>query len=804
MAAILEPDLRRALTNGEIVPHFQPLVELRSGKLYGFEVLARWAHPTLGHIPPDEFIPIAEHNDLISLLTERIMIQAFAASVVFPRHLYLSVNISPLQLRDRTLPRQIERTAAVAGFNLDQLIVEITESALIGNLELARSIAEELKSLGMRLALDDFGTGYSSLRHLQALPFDEIKVDTSFVRSMTFNRDNRKIAAAVIGLGQSLGLLTIAEGIEEQAQADMLFQLGCDFGQGWLYGRPVPASQLASILAGDVISPFPGASHLIQSDLGSSLDALPTHRLAQLQAIYDGAPVGLCFLDRNLRYISLNKRLAELNGVPIGVHIGRTVAEIIPERFPLLEAKLRQALDGQVVSDLEITIPNPRAPGKSQTALISYQPARDEGGEVVGVSVAVVDITERKNAEQALRESEEHYQHAAELNPQIPWTADPEGAILEASPRWQSLTGMPVEQGLGRGWLKAVHPDDLAHAVESWRQSVVTGQTLDIEFRIGCGDGNWRWMRARAAPRRDAGGAILRWYGALEDIHERKSIQDALRASEEHFRNTVEMNPQIAWFADAQGKLVSCSARWEALTGLGPQETVGTGWARALHPDDLKGTLAGWEHSLKTRTRFDGEYRLRTRNGTYHWMRSQACPLIAPTGDVIRWYGTLEDIDEQRRLELALRQSEARLQAIFEAVPVGMIIAEAPSGRVILHNPRAASILRQSEIPDVPVTGSPNGHPLNVFHSNGQRVQIQESPLARAILNGETTQLDNVLLKRDDDSTARINLSAAPIRDPAGVIIGGVVAIQDAEEASPDRPSFPPVEEQLRRPVNKA
>jgi EAL domain-containing protein (putative c-di-GMP-specific phosphodiesterase class I) len=168
-----EAELRRALNNGEIVPYFQALVQVRSGVVCGFEVLARWLHPVRGMLAPGYFITLAERAGLIGALTETILLQAFAAAL--HRNLELSVNISPVQLRDPSLPEQIRRAAEQGAFPLNHLTIEITESSLVDNLELASSIASELKRMGVKLALDDFGTGYSSLRHLQALPFDEIK-----------------------------------------------------------------------------------------------------------------------------------------------------------------------------------------------------------------------------------------------------------------------------------------------------------------------------------------------------------------------------------------------------------------------------------------------------------------------------------------------------------------------------------------------------------------------------------------------------------------------------------------------------
>jgi EAL domain-containing protein (putative c-di-GMP-specific phosphodiesterase class I) len=190
-------------------------------------------------------------------------------------------------------------------FPLKHLTVEITVSALCHNLQRARRIAIELGDMSCQLARDDFGTGYSSLLHLKALPFNKLKIDRSFVQSMTSEREIRKIVAAVVGLGYSLDMISVAEGVETEEQADALLWLGCELGQGWLYGRPLPASRIPDmIVAAPRTLPTRFAAGAGSSIAVAGLDALPTRRLAQWQAIYDGAPVGLCFLDKNLRNIS--------------------------------------------------------------------------------------------------------------------------------------------------------------------------------------------------------------------------------------------------------------------------------------------------------------------------------------------------------------------------------------------------------------------------------------------------------------------------------------------------------------------
>ncbi len=232
----LEGDLRRALENDAIVPFFQPLVELRTGCVVGVEALARWHHPERAWVPPAEFILLAEDLGLIGALTERLLRRACEETLRWPASLTVAFNVSPIQLRDDTLPKQIRAILAETGFPARRLEVEVTESTLVKDLH-----------------LDDFGTGYSSLKHLRCLPFDKLKIDAGFVGGMMDDLESGEIVAVavavVVGLGHSLGLSTVAEGVETPQVADLLRDLGCDMGQGWLYGRPVSAAELAPVIA---------------------------------------------------------------------------------------------------------------------------------------------------------------------------------------------------------------------------------------------------------------------------------------------------------------------------------------------------------------------------------------------------------------------------------------------------------------------------------------------------------------------------------------------------------------------------
>ena len=245
----IEQGIRIGLPRGEFVPYFEQQIDLATGRLAGFEMLMRWESATQGTISPDVFIPIAEETGLIADLSLCVMRQAMHDAMQWDQSLTLAVNVSPVQLKDPWFAQKIVKLLVETGFPASRLEVEITESSLFDNLPLAQSIIGSLKNQGISLALDDFGTGYSSLSHLRALPFDRIKIDRSFVSAMTTSQDAAAIVNAIAGLGRSLGMPVTAEGIEDAEIERQLVRFGCAKGQGWHFGRPLPATRVLELLA---------------------------------------------------------------------------------------------------------------------------------------------------------------------------------------------------------------------------------------------------------------------------------------------------------------------------------------------------------------------------------------------------------------------------------------------------------------------------------------------------------------------------------------------------------------------------
>ena len=247
----IEQGIRHGLDHGQFVPFFEPQIELSTGRIVGFEMLARWIHPLSGMIGPDTFIPVAEEIGEIGRLSEQVIGQALVDAAGWDPSIKISVNISPAQLTDGRLAQRIVRLLTETNFPAERLVVEITESSLFADIELARSIITSLKNQGVRLALDDFGTGFSSLAHLRSLPFDMIKVDRTFVSNIHSNRESMAIVRAVATLANALSVPVCIEGIEDEETHATVARLGCDIGQGWYFGKPLTADQAAQMLAGE-------------------------------------------------------------------------------------------------------------------------------------------------------------------------------------------------------------------------------------------------------------------------------------------------------------------------------------------------------------------------------------------------------------------------------------------------------------------------------------------------------------------------------------------------------------------------
>ena len=245
---LLELDLRAALKRGEFEVYYQPIRDVAKDVVVAFEALVRWNHSLRGLISPVNFIPLAEETGLIVPLGDWVLRQACLDAAGWSRDVCVAVNLSPVQFKNPSLVSTVKEALGASGLPAHRLELEITESVLLQNSEATLAVLHELRGFGVRISLDDFGTGYSSLSYLRSFPFDKIKIDRSFVSELATRDDSMAIVRAVTSLGKSLGIVTTAEGVETDAQFDLLRQEGCTQVQGYLFSRPRPAAEVENML----------------------------------------------------------------------------------------------------------------------------------------------------------------------------------------------------------------------------------------------------------------------------------------------------------------------------------------------------------------------------------------------------------------------------------------------------------------------------------------------------------------------------------------------------------------------------
>jgi diguanylate cyclase (GGDEF)-like protein len=245
---MLELDLRLAIARNEFEVYYQPLVDVATRMIAGFEALLRWHHPVRGLVSPAEFIPLAEETGMIVAIGEWVLRTACVEAKNWPADISVAVNLSPIQFRQGNLVAVVKDALDASGLHPDRLELEITETVLLQNTVGTLAALHELRAIGVAVALDDFGTGYSSLSYLRSFPFDKIKIDQSFVRDLVEDKEALSIVRAITGLGQGLRMRTTAEGVETQEQLDILRREGCTEIQGYLFSRPMPADELPALI----------------------------------------------------------------------------------------------------------------------------------------------------------------------------------------------------------------------------------------------------------------------------------------------------------------------------------------------------------------------------------------------------------------------------------------------------------------------------------------------------------------------------------------------------------------------------
>ena len=413
-----------------------------------------------------------------------------------------------------------------------------------------------------------------------------------------------------------------------------------------MYAGASPVAETGAIVASDA-----NVSGAIQQLLSGATRA-------GLEIVLSRAKVGILHRDFDRRVLLVNNAYCAI--------VGRSAAELagLPfERFTHpddAERSSRIYLEQLAKAEpFEIEKRYIRPDGTVTWCAVHVSFVLDEAGRPQSTITVASDITARHEAQEKLRESEEHYRHTVELAPQIAWTADPSGGVLEVSSRWSEITGIAQRDAFGELWLKVLHPDDVEPTRIAWHRSVASGHPIDVTYRLLGKDGTYRWFRARATARKSAAGAVIRWYGTLEDIHERREAEQGLRDSEERFRLAAQAAGLGIWDFDALRGQREWSDEFKSMLGLAPDVVpqVETALACVVPEDRYRlQALVDAAQAGDSSARFEVTLRIqRADDGAERWMRTDGWRIHAPSGRLERVLVTIRDVTEERTAEQRIR-----------------------------------------------------------------------------------------------------------------------------------------------------
>lgn len=362
-----------------------------------------------------------------------------------------------------------------------------------------------------------------------------------------------------------------------------------------------------------------------------------------------------------------------------------------PEDLPGVSYEVARAVSEERPFTLAYRLLDPTSGEK--WVLENGQAARNESGQAVALVGFISDITAQKHAEQMLRQSEAHYRAAVDLNPQIPWTADPQGHILEVGPRWLEQVGPDKVQRLGAAWETALHPDDLESTTRAWKASLTSGRDYDERYRLRFRDGSFRWVRSRAAPKRSDTGQILKWYGTIEDINDQVELEFDLRRAEERYALAARATGDVIWDWNLDDGSVCRVATENAMLGYPSKMFTGFScewWLMLVHPADSDRVRQGLREIISgEEDHWRAEYRLRKADGTYAHILDRGYLVRTEAGAPRRMVGAMEDATQRKAAQEAVRGLEVQLAELSQRATMATLAATIAHE---LNQPLAAAV----------------------------------------------------------------------------------------------------------------
>ena len=391
----------------------------------------------------------------------------------------------------------------------------------------------------------------------------------------------------------------------------------------------------------------------------------------RLQKVVDNLSEGLVLSDESGHFLRWNQAALRMHGFASWEECYRQLPEF-SQSFELYQSEsdsanramtieewpLNRLFQQGSLSDMEVSVQHTQQQWNKVFCYNGNSITDSKGARLYFLTIS--DITEQKQAEEVLRESELRFRALIEASSQIVWTVEASGEVREDSPSWRKFTGQTYEEWKGYGWLQVIHPDDRDRVAAEWQTAHQREETLTTQYRLWHVDGEWRWTLVRAVPLRNP--EIYGWVGMNTDITEQKQAELALQESESRLTQLIESLPQLVWTCQPDGPCDFFSKQWIDYTGIPEEEQLGYAWLEQLHPDDREATVAAWHQAVDNDEDFRVEFRIRRHDGVYRWFDTIASRLYDADGNLVKWFGSNTDIEEKKKAALEVRRLNGELE----------------------------------------------------------------------------------------------------------------------------------------------